>query len=157
MDVTRVLLAGLSWQFHDERILLAGAETVQRFVNFFQTGKLIKPRAARANLANSLRTGQHQYAHHGEFRLVELQDFRRDVLEFRHATRAAMKDISQVLIAQAVQRLLDFRFGERHYRIAIVLLIARRCQRIQRQRIIFRRRDLLFDERTKDADFYFGK
>jgi len=44
-------------------------------------------------------------------------------------------------------------FVERHYRIAIVLLIASVEQRIQRQRIVVGCGDVLFDECAQHASF----
>jgi hypothetical protein len=157
MHVAGILLARLSWQLHHQRFGIARTEPVQRFINLFEAGEFVKTRAARAYLADGLCTAQHQHAHDGEFSGVELQNLWRDVLEFRHAARAAVKDIREVLLAQTVERAFNFRFGERHHRIPIVLLITGRSQRVERQRIIFGRRDLFFDQRTEDADFGFGK
>ena len=40
---------------------------------------------------------------------------------------------------------------QRHHRVAIVLLIAGIHQRVQRQRIVIRRRDVFFDQRAQYA------
>ena len=84
-----------------------------------------------------------------------MHDFGCDVFVFRHAAGAAVKDVSQVLVAQTEQRAIDLAFSVSADRTAIVFLVARRRQRIQRERIILRCRDLLFDQRTEDADFNF--
>ncbi len=80
----------------------------------------------------------------------------RDVFVLRNAAGAAKENVSQVLFTQAVERSLDFRFAKGGDRIAIVLLIAGQRQRIECQRIVFRRRDLLFDQRAENADFGVG-
>src|SRR5215813_6674284 len=107
----RILLSGLSWQLHYQRINLACAQRVQRFLGFFHAREVIESRTARANLANRLRAAQHQDAHHRELSRVELQDFRRDMFVFWDATRAAMKHIGKVLFAQTVERALDLSFA----------------------------------------------
>ena len=75
---------------------------------------------------------------------------------FRNPAGAAVKDIGEVLLSQSVQRLINFAFRQCGHWIAIVLLIARRRQRVEGERIILRRRDLFFDQRAKDANFSFG-
>src|SRR5438132_9592053 len=82
-----------------------------------------------------------------------MKDFRYDMLEFRHAAGAAVENVSEILFPQTIERLLDLALGECRNRIAIVLLIARQRQRVECQWIIFRRRDLLFDQRAENTDF----
>src|SRR5947199_9613655 len=79
------------------------------------------------------------------------------MLEFRHAAGAAVENVSEVLFTQTVERLFNLAFSKCGNRTTIVLLIARQRQRIQGQRIILRRRDLLFDQRAKDANLDVGQ
>lgn len=78
------------------------------------------------------------------------------MFEFRNAAGAAIKDVSEILFTQAVERLLDFSFSERGNRIAIILLVAGQSHCVERQWIVLRRRDLLFDQRAEDANFVRG-
>ena len=85
-----------------------------------------------------------------------MKNFGHDVFELWHTAGAAVKDVCEVFLAQTIQRLLNFLFRKRGNRIAIILLIAGQCQRIECQRIILRRRDLFLDQRPEEANFDFG-
>src|SRR5438094_2919799 len=79
------------------------------------------------------------------------------MLEFRHAAGATVENVSEIFFTQTVERLLDLVLAECRNRITVVLLIARQRQRVECQRIILRRRDLLFDQRAKDANLDVGQ
>ena len=123
--------------------------------NFFQARELVKPCAPRANFSDRLGAAEHEHTNRGQFRRAQVQVVG-DVFVFRDAAGAAIEDISKILFAQAVEGLFDFGLAEHGDRIPIVLLVTGQGQRVERQRIILRRRDLLFDQRAEDADFVRG-
>lgn len=129
---------------------------MQYLISLFHAFEFVKSGTTRPNFADSLRTAQHQDAHHRKLSRTELQDFWCDVLVFGHAAGAAMEDVREILFAQAVERAINFYLSQRHHRMAIVFLITRRRQRIEREGIVFRRRDLFFNQRTERADFVWG-
>jgi len=75
------------------------------------------------------------------------------MLVLGNAAGAAVKNVSQILAAKAVECLLHFALRQRGDRIAIVFLIAGQGQRVKSERVIFRRRDLFFNQRAQDASF----
>src|SRR6266567_1785380 len=155
MHKAGVLLTRLTRQFHHHWVSVFGAERVQRFIDFFQTREIVKARTASANFPDSLWPTKHQHTHHRHLGWREMEDFRRDMLKLWNAAGAAVENVSEILFAQAIERLFNLIFSEGGNRTTVVLLIARQRQPVECQRIIFRRRDLLFDQRAKDADFYF--
>jgi len=82
-----------------------------------------------------------------------MHHFGDDVFVFRDAAGAAVKHVSKILLAQTVKRVVYFVFGVGRNGIAIILLIARGDERVQRQGIILRRGDLFLDQRSEHADF----
>jgi hypothetical protein len=63
----------------------------------------------------------------------------------------------QLLPAQRLQRVERFIFGHREDRVAVVLLVAPGDQRVERQRVLLRRRQGLLDEHTEHARFDGGE
>src|SRR5437660_10429880 len=107
MRKASVLLARLTRQLHYHWVGIFGSERMQSFINLFQTREIVKARAPGANFPDSLWPTEHQHAHHGQFGLRQMKDFRGDVFKFRHTAGAAMKDVSEILFAQTIKRLLD--------------------------------------------------
>lgn len=139
-----LLLTGLARQLDHQGLGVFRAQRVKSLFDFFQSGDLIQPVRAPANLTGGLRTAEHQHAHHGQLWRAQMKIFRH-MFVLRHATGAAKENVGQILLAQAVERLLNFLFRKRADRTAIVLLIAGQRQSVEGQRIVLRRRDLLFD------------
>ena len=73
------------------------------------------------------------------------------------AAISAARWTRQALFLERAKRFADRIFVERHYRIAIVFLIAGIHQRIERERVVVGGGDVLLDERTEDANFDFTK
>src|SRR5437879_12655851 len=135
MRKASVLLTRLTRQFHHHWVSIFSAQGMQRFIDFFQTREIVKPRAPRANFSDSLWPTKHQHTHHRHLGWREMEDFRRDVLEFWDAAGAAVENVSEILFAQPVERLSNLAFSNCGNRTTIVLLIARQRQRIQGHRL----------------------
>src|SRR4029077_17818960 len=58
----------------------------------------------------------------------------------------------ELLLLQRVQRALHSGFRDFHYRLTIRFLIARRNQRIERERVVLRRPNLLLGQTAEDPD-----
>ena len=71
----------------------------------------METRAPGANFSHRLRAAEHEHGNRGQLRRGQVQIVR-DVFVLRDAAGAAIENISQVLFAQAVERLLDFTFGK---------------------------------------------
>src|SRR5436305_107212 len=100
MSEASFFLSGLPRKLHYEWFGFPRTECAQRLFNFFQIGELVKPRTARANLTDRLRTAQHQHSQSCNFGRREMHDFRHDVFVFRDAAGAAVKYVSEILLAQ---------------------------------------------------------
>jgi hypothetical protein len=72
-----------------------------------------------------------------------------DVLVLGHAAVAAVEDVGQVLLAQRFERARHRPLVVGDYGVAVRDLVAGVHQRVQRQRVILRRRHLLLDERAE--------
>ena len=73
------------------------------------------------------------------------------MLKFGHAAAEAGLFHDEVAPRERIDDVLHARLIERHHRIAVAFLIAGVGERIQRQRILVGRRDLLFDEAADDT------
>jgi len=71
----------------------------------------------------------------------------------RDAGARRMHHVNEVLDLQGVERLHYVALGKAHHRIAIALLVARVHERVDRDRIILRRRPLLLDQAAEDPRF----
>ena len=109
---------------------------------------------APANLADGLRAAQHQHTEGGQLRRRQLEDLTRHVLVLRHAALAPVEDVDEVLPPQRVYRLLDRPLVIVNRGVAVRDLVARVHQRVQRQRVVVGRRQLLLDERADDAHLH---
>src|SRR6185369_8671038 len=97
-----LFLSYLSWQTNDERLGLVCDEPVQDRFNFFQSRKLVQTCSIATQLARRLWSTQHQNAHQSRFRWTQVHHFRHHVLVLRHAARAAVENIREVLLTQAL-------------------------------------------------------
>ena len=149
-------LTRLARESLNERIGLARYQRVQGGFHFLKAGKLMEPVGAGGQFAGGLRPAQHQDAQEGQFGLAEVHHFGEDVFVFGHPTGAAIKDVSQILLAQCFQRPSYRRLVVRSDRRAIVFLIARQHESVKRQRVILGRSHLFFDQGAEDAHFNVG-
>jgi hypothetical protein len=80
---------------------------------------------------------------------VEIKDLLQPVLELSNPAIRAARRPSQPVRLQSIQRVPHLRLIQVHYRLAIRLLVASVHQRIQRQRIILRRRNIFLHQRAQ--------
>ncbi len=78
--------------------------------------------------------------------MAQVHYFRHHVLVLRHAAVAAVENVREILLAQALDRIGDVVLGIRRDRVAVVLLVARECQRVERQGIVLGRGHLFLDQ-----------
>jgi hypothetical protein len=79
------------------------------------------------------------------------------VLVLRHAAARAVEDVGEVLLAQRFDGQLDRRLVVGDDGVAVVLLVAGGRQRVQGERVVLGRRDLLLDERPEHARLFLVK
>src|SRR5262247_1189824 len=72
---------------------------------------------------------------------------------FRRARLRTMKDVSQILLPQTIERPGHRRVIVRDHRVAVILLVAGVDQRVERHRIVIGRGDLLLDQGAERAQF----
>ena len=72
---------------------------------------------------------------------------------FRHTPLGRRDHAHQLLLAQTLKRVRDCLLVVSDYGVAVGNLIAGVDERVQSQRIVFRRRQLLLDERAEYAHF----
>ena len=100
-------LPRLTRQTHDQRVRLSRNQGIESSFNFFQTGKLMKPKGARRQFARCLRSSEQQHTHQRQLRLAQMHYFRQHMFVFRHATGAAVEHVGKILLAQSLQSLRD--------------------------------------------------
>src|ERR1700752_1472758 len=106
----------------------------------------MKSGSGTTHLTWSLSPAQHQYAHQCHFGMIQMHHFRHDVFVLWHSTRAAVENVDQILFAQTFYGLRNLVFGVATHRLSIVLLIACKSQRVEREWVGLRRGDLFLNE-----------
>ena len=84
-------------------------------------------------------------------RAVEVEDLAQPVLVLGHASIRAARPARQMQILQPVQSLAHRFFVQVRHRLAVRALVAGIDQRVQRERIVVRRRDFLFNQSAQHA------
>ena len=106
--------------------------------------------ASAPQLAGSLRSAQKQQRQNRFRGGIELKCGVEVVLPAHGASADHLP--GQLFFLQRIERALNLRLGGFHDRLAIRLLIARRDQRVERQRVVLGCRHLLFGQTSQDAD-----
>lgn len=144
MCESRLFLAGEHGQLGDERVV-ASHEGIESFLHLAEILEIVKPLSPRSQLAQCLRPAEQHKVDHGRLRRFELIDAGQHVFVFGHAARAAVEDVDEIAIAQSFQSVGDGRLVVGDDGVATRFLIAGRDESIEGERVIFRRRQLLFD------------
>jgi DNA-binding response OmpR family regulator len=156
MRVARLFGTGLAGQhFGQGRIALYQA--LQRGLRVAQVFKAVKALGAPAELARSLSAAQQQHAYYGGLGAGEVENFLRAMLEFGDAAVGAASRPGKAFLLKRVECAADNALVQSDHWIAIVLLVAGIDEGVQRQRIVVRSGDVLFDERSQDASFDGGQ
>ena len=132
-------------------------QSFQRCIDGRVVGEFVQTPASGAELTGRLTTTQQQQADHRELGFGQLQLRKRRIAQplrvFDDPTFEVLFAADEVFVLELPRGVLHGSLIERQHRIAARFLIARERQRIQRQRILFRRHDRLLHQRTDDARF----
>jgi hypothetical protein len=105
---------------------------------------------ATAKFAGGLRAAQHEQTEDGSLVATEIEDSADTVLVLGDAGVANGSDEGEVF--KGMESLPNLLFGQVEHGVAAGALVACVDQGVERERIIFRRGDLFFDEGTEDAE-----
>jgi len=136
-------------QLTDERLALRG-EVAQHLLGLSDGIERMQSIAAAAHLPRRLRTAQKQQRQQRFLATVDVPQRVEVVIEAHRAPAHHAPD--ELLVLQAIERAIDIALAQLHHRLAIRFLIARRDERVERQRVVLRRRQLLFHEGAEDAE-----
>ena len=128
----------------------AGSETLEGRLNGDKVVEGVEAVGAAAKFAGGLRATEDQEAKERSFVAPQVKDGANAVLVLGDA--GITDDGDECKIFERVKSLANFFFGEIEYRIAAGALIARVDQSVKRERIVFRRGDLFFDEGAENAE-----
>src|SRR4051794_2992109 len=133
MDVPRFLGAGLAWQHSHER-RLAFHEPLQRRLNIREIFEVVQPLRSSTQFAWSLRAAKQQHAKHSDLSTAKIELLVGTMLELRHAAVGSMRRTRKTLVLQSIERFAHLAFANRRNGLAIVLLVARIDQSVERHR-----------------------
>jgi hypothetical protein len=163
MGVSGLARAGLARENRGERAgalivnLIAGfvgggpgSEAFERGLDRSEVVEGVKTVGAAAEFAWSLGAAQHQEAEDRGLVAAKVEDGADAVLVLGYASVADGRDESEIF--KAVESLTDLLFRKVENGIAAGALVARVHQGVERERVVLRRRDLLFDEGAEDAE-----
>src|SRR6185312_1026638 len=157
MSEARLAPTRLACKTRDEGPAFALAQSRERRLDVGHISERRHATRARTKLARGLRPPQKQLARDGKLLLVELQrsifGVAEAMLVLGDATPEAGSLHHEVLLRKHIQGALDSALIELEHRITVALLIARIDQRVQGERVLIRRGDLLLDETADDAGF----
>lgn len=156
MCVAGLFGSRLACEHADER-KFALRQAVESRNDVFERVEVVHAIRAAPKFSGSLGPAQEQDADNGDLAPIEIEGFLQPMLELGNATVSTAGRTGKTLFLKTGQGFADSTFIQIHYRITIVLLIARIQQRIQRQRIIIRRCDVFFNQRAEHASFDFGE
>jgi hypothetical protein len=157
VHVTRLAPSRLARQPRDERPVGARHQLLELEFHLAHVPERGEARSVRAQLARRLRAAQQQLAHdrgtlRGELQGPELR-VAEQVLVLRHPAAESRLFEHQLAAHQAVHQRLHLALVELEHRVAVALLVAGVGQRVERQRVLVRRGDLLLDEAADHACF----
>jgi hypothetical protein len=125
-------------------------EPLQSGLDSFEIVKGIKTIGAAAEFAGSLGTAKHKKTKDGGFIAAKVENRTDAVLVLGYARIVDGGDEREVL--KRMESLPNLLFGQVQYGIAAGALVARVDQSVERERIIFRRGDLFFDQGAENAE-----
>jgi hypothetical protein len=128
----------------------AGCETFERGLDSGEVIEGVEAIGATAKFAGGLRAAEHEEAEDGGLVAAEVENGADTVLVLGDAGVAYRSDES--LVFKGVKGLANLFFGEIEDGVAAGALVARIDQRVQRERIVFGRGDLFFDEGAENAE-----
>src|SRR5207253_1701993 len=144
----RFFLTGTARKLARQRIGRRG-QSLQRFLHFRDGRERVKPIAAATQLARRLRPTQEQQRHDRLRGVIQLKRRFEIVLPPHRPPSDKLPD--ELLLLQHIERVLHIGFSDFHHRLPIRLLIARRNQRVDGERVVLGCRHLLFRETAEDA------
>jgi hypothetical protein len=159
MGVTGLARAGLAGQDGGEGAgggvagFVRGGASSQALEGGLDGGEVVKgvkAVGAATELARSLGAAEHEQAQDGGLITAKIEDGTDPVLVFGDARIAYRADERHIF--EGVKGLPDLLFGEIKDRVATGALVARVNQGVERERIVFGRSDLFFDEGAEDAE-----
>jgi hypothetical protein len=127
-----------------------GGQTLERRLDRAEVVEGVEAIGAAAEFAWSLGAAQHQEAEDRSLVAAKVEDGADAVLVLGYASVADGRDESEIF--KAVESLTDLLFRKVENGIAAGALIAGVHQGVERERIVFRRRNLFFDEGAEDAE-----
>ena len=154
MHAARFLGARLAGQnFDDGRFALHQA--LQGGLHVVESLEAVHALGAATELSRRLRATQEQHAQNGGLAPVEVKNLLQTVLVLGDAAIGAAGRSREVVSVQCIERLPHRVFIQIHHRFAVVLLVARVNQRVQRKRIVIRGGDVFLNQRAQHASLYF--
>jgi hypothetical protein len=127
-------------------------EPIQRLGDRIERGKRMKAVTALLELADRLRTAQHEDREHGQLVVRELECLVEQVPVLGGAAPGAACEASPAPIGQTLERRPDLRLVIVDDGVSIRRLVAREPKGVQREGVRVGRRPLLLDEATEDPD-----
>ena len=122
--------------------------------HLFEVGKVVHAGATIAQLAHGLRPPEHELRHERQFPAAQVELLRDAVTIFGDAIAATGHDGGEALGSQHFQRVLHGAVVKGDHRIAVRLLVASSDQGVERQRVIFRSRNVFFQQRAEHTHFH---
>ena len=154
-------LARLAGEAHYVGAVLPLSQAGKGCFDFRHVGKPAQPARAAAQLPRRLGAAQKEFAYDAQFLRRELQRPKwrvaEQVLVFGHAVAIAALFADEALLGQLIDELLHRCLVQVEHRVAVALLVAGVGERVQRQGILFRGGDFLFDQAADDAGFVEGE
>jgi len=148
MRPPRLTRSCLPRKLHDEPSTGAGFQLVQEAFDRRDVAEAMQPLGVDSKLARGLRPPQHEEGEDRDSLRRNLEDALHVVGVAHHAAAARLHDERQRL--QLVDGRLHFVFARLDDGIAARLLVAAGDERVERERIRVRDRELLFDEDAQD-------
>ena len=155
LRVALFFLAGLAIHFGHQRPCHAVDQAVKRVLDFGQIIKATHALGAGLELIEGLWPPQHHHGQYGHLVDADTDCFVENMFVFVDSTpRSRPDDAGQMLLAQRPQRHFDNTVVVTHDGFAILQLVTRQNQRIQRHGIRVGHRQLLFDEAAQHPRFF---
>ena len=112
----------------------------------------MQPLAALLQLADRLRSAQHQHAEQREFPARKRQRLVEQMAVLECPAARAAREPGPAAVRESVEGGLDLSLLEGHHRIAIRRLVASEPKKVQKQRIRVENRALLLDQTAQNTD-----
>src|SRR5713101_6142044 len=152
MHVARFLGPRLPGEYPHQR-RLAITEALDVGLHVVEGFKVIHALAAAAEFSGSLWAAKHKNTDYGNLAAIEVEDLLQAMFIFRDPAVGPAGRTCETLLLKRAERLADGIFVQTHDRVAVVLLVAGVYQSVQRQRVVVRSSDVLFDQGAEGSDF----